>query len=133
MTPKQLLTQLRWLDNRINSEHRQMEYLRSLAEKVTTTYIHAKTHEYKQHDNTATLIAKIVDMQQEIDKKINRLIDLRKEAKAKINALNNPNYQQVISLRYIEGKTWEQIAEIMHYTLRWIYILHGRALQKMAE
>jgi len=33
-----------------------------------------------------------------------------------------------LTYRYINGKTWEEIAVEMHYTYKWVHVLHGQAL-----
>lgn len=37
--------------------------------------------------------------------------------------------QNILFLKYINGYTWEQICEIMNYSLRQIYYIHKQALQ----
>ena len=37
----------------------------------------------------------------------------------------------LLELRYLEGKTWDEIAKAMDYDLRWIYRLHGKALKEI--
>ena len=46
-----------------------------------------------------------------------------------INRLDNTIYRTLLIARYINCKTWEQIADEMGYDLRWIYRLHGKALK----
>ena len=36
--------------------------------------------------------------------------------------------QELMRLKYLHDMTWEEIAVEMHYTVRWIYKLHGDAL-----
>ena len=40
---------------------------------------------------------------------------------------------EVLFARYIELKEWENIAQELHYSLRGIHGIHGRALQIVAE
>ena len=41
--------------------------------------------------------------------------------------------KQILSLRYLSFKTWEQIAVIMDLSYQWVHKLHERALEKIAE
>jgi RNA polymerase sigma factor (sigma-70 family) len=34
---------------------------------------------------------------------------------------------------YVQGLTWEQVADLLHYTERQIHRRHGRALQRLAK
>jgi RNA polymerase sigma factor (sigma-70 family) len=48
-----------------------------------------------------------------------------------IRALTDERYRTVLSMRYLDGRSWGYIAEHMGYDLRWVYRLHGRALKKI--
>lgn len=45
-----------------------------------------------------------------------------------IGRMDNPQQAEVLMLRYIDGKSWTEISDIMHYSTRHITRLHGRAL-----
>lgn len=45
-----------------------------------------------------------------------------------IERLDNNAHVRVLTLRYIEGKRWEEIAEELHYSFRHVTRLHGEAL-----
>ena len=50
-----------------------------------------------------------------------------------IYKLSNADHAEVLRRRYIRMQTFETIAEEMYMTERWVYILHGRALQDIAN
>lgn len=52
---------------------------------------------------------------------------------AALNKLNDERFRTILSLRYLDGRTWEYIADNMNYNLKWIYILHERALNKIKD
>ncbi len=41
----------------------------------------------------------------------------------------NQAYKMLLELRYLGGNTWGEVYELMGYDLRWVYRLHGKALQ----
>ena len=45
-----------------------------------------------------------------------------------IEALDDVTERELMRYRYIYGMTWQEVADAMHYTDRWVRILHGRAL-----
>lgn len=67
-----------------------------------------------------------------IDKKEFELLVYKSRMHNLINRLDNPTYRTLLSLRYINCKTWEQIAEDMHYMVRNIYNLHEQALKALS-
>lgn len=67
-----------------------------------------------------------------IDKKEFELLVYKSRMHNLINRLDNPTYRTLLSLRYINCKTWEQIAEDMHYTTRNVHKIHGGALKALS-
>ena len=54
-----------------------------------------------------------------------------KDIAFRISRLEEQDERDVLFYRYIKGYDWWKIAQIMDYSERWIYELHGRALKKM--
>lgn len=75
------------------------------------------------------VIAKIIDMQAEINADIYRLVDLKSEIMHVIKAVRNPEHQTLLELRYLCFKSWEYVAEQMGYNVRHIYRLHDEAVE----
>lgn len=77
--------------------------------------------------------AKVVDAYAEysrkIDAKIAELLDARQVVENVIERLDDRRYRQLLRARYIEGKTWEQIAVDMNYSYSQVVkYLHPAAL-----
>ncbi len=130
MTPKEYLEQAIYLDQRINSKLTQVENLRGLANKVTTVYSDTPSG---QHDNSRLekTIAKIIDLENDIDKDIDRLVDLKKEITDTINQIHDHRYRTILEMRYLSCHSWEQIAVQLGYDSRHIRRMNGWALQKI--
>ena len=128
MTAKEYLGQAYRLDQRINSKLEQVLSLRDLTTKATATMSDMpggrSRNVYKMQD----IIAKIIDLENEINADIDQLVDLKRDIVAIIKAVENPEYQTLLELRYLCFKTWEQIAVDMGYELRYLHKLHHRAL-----
>ena len=76
----------------------------------------------------ADAIAKIIDLQAEINNDIDRLVDLKREIVTVIKAVGNTEYQTLLEKRYLCFLTWEQIAVDMGYNVRHLYRIHEEAL-----
>ena len=63
-----------------------------------------------------------------VDGKIDELINLKIEIAETINQVRNENYRLILEMRYLGFHTWEQIADTLHYTVRWVRKMHARAL-----
>jgi len=128
MNAKQYLRQVRRLDDIVNAKLEQVEMLKAMTTKITTNLTTDKVQESNIPDKISTLICKIVDLEKEITNDINKLIALKTEIMRKIDNIQNDDYRLLLTLRYLNFKTWEQIAVEMGFTFQWVHELHKRAL-----
>lgn len=133
MTAKDYLSQAKYLDTRINSKIRQVADLNDLATKATTTLTGMPHNPNHGRSTMADCVAKIVDLQAEINADIDALVDLKRDILETIKGLENQEYQTILERRYLCFETWERIAAEMEYDLRWLFRLHGKALERVQE
>ena len=132
MTVKEFLGQAYRLDQRINSKIEQVASLNELATKCTSALTGMPRNPNRGISTMAEAVAKIVDLQAEINRDIDHLIDLKREIVRLIKAVGNTEYQTLLELRYLCFKTWEQIAVDMEYNVRHVYRLHDDAVENIA-
>lgn len=84
---------------------------------------------YKQSD----IVAKIVDLEIEINDDIDELLVLKKEIEQVISSVDNPPERLLLKYRYIDGLRWEKIAVNMGYSYRQTLRQHSRILEKMSH
>jgi DNA-directed RNA polymerase specialized sigma subunit len=77
------------------------------------------------------VIAKIIDMQAEINADIDHLVDLKREIMQVIKAVQNPEHQTLLELRYLCFRSWEYVAEELGYNVRHVYRLHDEAVEQI--
>ena len=103
-------------------------------------------------DRMGEVIAKKSDLQDRRMDEVMAAIDTMNQITDIINAIGNVDHQRLLWIRYIEKyrnpndpefgsmtederaarmTPWEVIADEMHYSSRWILIMHGRALQEV--
>ena len=75
----------------------------------------------------AELIEKEDDLYNEGVEQVKKYNDIS----GRINKLENEDERDVLFYRYIKGMEWWEIARDMDYSERWIYELHGRALENL--
>lgn len=46
-----------------------------------------------------------------------------------IDKMEQEDEKNILLLKYINGYTWEQICEVMNYSLRQVYYIHNKALE----
>ena len=128
MTTKEYLGQAYRLDQRINSKLEQVASLNELATKCTSTLTGMPRNPNRGTSTMADAVAKLVDLQAEINRDIDRLVDLKREMVRLIKAVDYTEYQTLLELRYLCFKTWEQIAVDLNYSIHHLYKLHNAAL-----
>lgn len=77
-------------------------------------------------------VADLVDTEAKTAAEIDRLTVLEAEIIGAIDRVPEP-YRALLYERYVNGKTWEQVAVDMHYSYRGVTKMHGRALQTLKE
>nr|DAJ37680.1 MAG TPA: Protein of unknown function (DUF1492) [Caudoviricetes sp.] len=132
MTAKEYLRQLKYLDNRINAKLLEREQIRAIAEK-TTIGLSEKVQTSSSVDKISDVAVRLVEIEETINKDIDKLVELREEAGNKISRISNDKYKTVLSMYYLSNKTFEEVAELTDMSLRWIYILHGKALKEFEK
>ena len=125
------LKQIKKLDNLINNKIEEVERLRCMAVKVTTSCEGEKVKSSGSQERMADTVSMIIDLQNEINEDIDRFVNMKKNIMNVIDSLENADYINILYCRYYHYMSWESIACEMGYTYRWICTLHGRALAKM--
>ena len=78
-------------------------------------------------------ILELWDVHNELQEEISRLMKKSREAEKRIQSLEDDRYRAVLELRYLCAMTWEDIAEKLHFTVRWTHKLQKEAVDKLAE
>lgn len=130
MTTKNYLAQAYRIDQRINSKLDQISSLRELATKATSTLSDMPHSPNRSTGSMENIIIKMIDLENEINTDIDTLIDLKRDIVKIIKRIQNPEYQTLLELRYLCFSSWEQIAVDMGYDLRYLYKIHGRAVEQ---
>lgn len=131
LTAKEYLSQAYRIDQRINSKIEQVRSLRDLAEKATATLSDMPRNPSPNHHRMEDFLCKALDLENEINADLCHLIDTKREIVTVVKCVENRELQTLLEMRYLCYKTWEEIAVEMHFDLRWVYRLHGRALDEV--
>lgn len=128
MTAKEYLNQARVLDMLINAKQSELYSLKLMATSISSPVISEKVQSGGEN-NTMRIIDKIVDLQNEINLEIDKLVDLKFEIREKIGNVYNQKFITLLTDKYINGFTIEQIAERMEKDYKTVCRWHGEALQ----
>ncbi len=130
---KEYLEQIQLCDKKINNMIEELSRLNALAFKVTSSLKQVAVFSSGTQDKVGDAVARIVDMQREINDEIDNFCDKKAEVRSIINQVKDPDQLDVLSKRYLLYESLEQIACEMGFTYRNVCYIHGRALQTVAE
>lgn len=130
---KQYLQQIRLYDSHINTKIEEVHHLKTMVTKITPTLKQDVVSGGGSQDKLSEAVAKIVDLEAEIDREIDRYVNAMRNISAMIDTLSDPDQLQVLHKRYVQFKTWEQIACDMNMTYRNVCYIHGKALLAVNE
>ena len=128
---KNYLQKIRLYDVQINSKLEEIAKLRAMTTKITPTLSGDVVSGTRSQDKLGDAVARIVDLEAEIDRRIDALCDLKREAMQLLDKLQNPNHYEILDKRYFQFKSLEQISVDMGYTYRNVCYIHGKALQAL--
>ncbi len=133
MTAKEYLKQAFHIDRRINDKLEQISSMRDLATKATSVITDMPGSATHDPHSMQDIIAKIIDDEEEVNAAIDRLVDLKRDIRHTIEQVPNENEKMLLEQRYLSFKSWERLAEDMNFSLRWVHIMHGRALKAVEK
>lgn len=134
MNAKEFLRQAIWLDKLIDSKIEQLEKLEALSQKTTVDLSKEKVSGGSGATSSMeNVVVKIVELKKEINNDIDRLIDIKREIGEIISRLDDPSYQLILEMRYVNNRDWEDIVYELGLDKRWVLRLHARALEKTEE
>ncbi len=131
---KEYLLSIALLDAKIDARVSEMDDLKDKLLKITPTLSPDKGGGAGgTQDKMAGTMARIVDMQRQINADIDALIDRKAAAQKMLDSMKNPVHMTILHRRYFLHQPFERIASDMNYSWRWVCKLHGRALQDFAK
>ena len=134
---QEYLMQIRKCDSLIN---RKLAKKAALYDMITRTTPVMKTDVVTggggSQDRIADAIAKMIDLEEEINRDIDHYVDLQREVEKLLDqvAEKNARHHELLCRRYISYESFDHIAAEMGYaTTRGATKLHGRALQTLQK
>lgn len=131
MTAKEYLQQARTLDMLINAKQDELYALRLTATSVSSPMLGDKIRSGGTN-SAMQIVDKIIVLQETINNEIDKLIDLKTEIHSRIEQLSDPYEKMILTERYLNNKSWEEITEKLHYTDRNTRYLHVQALESFS-
>lgn len=125
------LKSVRKCDAVIDNKLRELEDLRDMTMKVTSTLSDDCVSGSRNPEKLSNAIVRIIDLENEIDIAIDQYVDRRSEVTRVIDSVEDARLVDLLHRRYLQGQTWEQIAFEMGYTYQWVCELNKVAVEEV--
>lgn len=133
MTPKEYLQQYRDAVRKAAAAQDHLDELRAMATRITPNYGGEGGGTHQTGDKLGAAVARILDAENRVSDDLEMLEATEHEVVKTIKSVQDGTLSTLLYERYINGKTWEQIAVLMNYTYRRVTQLHGKALNAVKD
>lgn len=130
MTAKEYLSDVQRLQTIIEQKQERIKEIRESVSTVRAVRFDLEKVQGGGHtDRIGEAVAKIVDLEKEVESDIVNLMYRQHEITNQIHRVDNLNYMKILFKRYIEGKDFQTIANEISLTYEYVLNLHGKALK----
>lgn len=130
---KKYLRQIEILDRRITAKVEERQNVLDMLLRITPVMRDTTSGGAAGHDKMENGVVKLTAYEEEISADIERLIALKREISEVIDLAENPKRRAVLRFRYINYKSFEQIAVDMNMSYRNVCYIHGKALRDVGK
>lgn len=131
METKQYLKQISRMEKMIQNKLAEIYQLKTMAYGVTASGGEKeRVQSSPDQDKLGNAVSKIVDLESETDRLVDRFLAKRNHIINQIDSMENSDYYDILSLKYVFGHSFEEIADKTGWSIRQVFRIHGRALQE---
>ena len=126
------LDQYRSIVEEIESLLLQREELMTTRNRITASFSGTPGGGTDPH-KIETWIDKLIAVDNELDKEIDKLFECNAVTRERINELPTSRMKNAMLFHYINGMSWEAVARKMHYSIQHIYRLRAEAVGRLLK
>ena len=133
MTTKEYLQQIGKLNKMINNKMIELTQMKEMAHSIKAMNTDEHVMSSSDPDRIGCAYVKIEEMEQKIDRMIDDYVDEKEKIIKQIEGIEDENLYDVLFLKYIAKKRFEDIAVEIEKSWRQTIRLHGAALKRFEE
>lgn len=123
------LGKIELMDIQINNRWEDLQRLYSMRTKMTTIFSLTPGTGSGNQSKIEDLSIKILELESELNRKIDRFVDFKKEAMDLIDSLNSKEFTEVLSRIYFKYMSIDDVAYDMGVSTKTIRNRHNEAIQ----
>ena len=125
MTAREWLGRARQIDRRIAETEERLKRMRARLEGRVSHLSGVPGSRRRWSDP----VDELIDMEYRLDEQVQAMCRIKKDVMDAIEGVGDGTLREVLELYYLDNCSWAQVADKMHYTVRNVQILHGKALK----
>lgn len=129
MTAKEFLRSVRGIDRRIDETTERLDRIRARLESGRMSNLSGMPRGGTL-DWTETA-DRVIELERRVNNQVREMCKLKHAAMDAIDAVVEVQLREVLELYYLDGMTWDQVADRMGCDVRNVYYLHGKALWRV--
>ena len=133
MTAKEYLNRISVLEDEIKRKQQRCITLRDVAMNTSVNNSNEAVQRTRNKSPLESIVTKVIDLEREIEADEARLVDLKAEVWEQLDKLTDEIQKRILWLRYVERKPWRYISVAVHFTSRYVYKLHIKALDELEK
>ena len=117
----------------LNSKLEQFACLQDTVKKINAVIDGTPSVSNKDFSRIESAVTAALNYSTSVADAVGEFILLHKSAMREINKIQSFDEKLILEYRYLAFKSWAEIADLMHVSLRYIYKLHGHALESFEK
>lgn len=132
MDLKKILEKLKVLDIEIKAKEYHIKELREIFDALYSTVKNDRMSDLTER-HLIELKETIWDFEYQFIACIREKLETKQMILNAVENVKNREYRVILELKYVNLKTWEEIAEITNYSVRNMHYIHKKALEQFGE
>lgn len=133
MTAKEYLEQVKIKTIKIKRIQHKLDALLLLSQNCTAKITDMPKNPSPPRSSLEQVVLMTIDTQAELEKEQHELDELICEIGMMITSIKDRHCVDILLKRYIEMKPFEDIADELKYSYRWVLKLHGKGLMEITK
>ena len=130
---KEYLNKVRYIDNEIDAKEEVKERMRKRLTNIKATQYREIDVQGGERKSNEDRMIEYIECSEDINELIDKLINLKMTVVDQIEKVDDSLYRTVLIERYINNKSWEDVAKAINYGERRTLQYHNDALRAFAK
>ena len=130
---KEYLSSLRFAEKMIEIKLEKIEETRELAVRVNQALNPVKVQGGQRKNIVEEVAIKVVELTYQLEEQEEKYKELQSNVIKLIESVEDETQRQILDLRYVHFKKWEEISDVLNYERTWVSRIHYKGIQSILD